>query len=150
MPNPSKKQKMKSFLLKIGSLVVLLVAGTFNAFALDGAVVIANSSVAAGSLSADELKDIYTAKTRYWDNGQAIIIVVLPDKTDAALQEASGMNGSQFKTFWQRLVFSGRGSEPKRADDAAGLVAMVASTKGAIALVPADADLMGVKKLEIK
>ena len=141
---------MKSFLLKTGLLVAFLVAGPFSALALDGAVVIANSSVAADSLSANELKDIYTAKTKYWDNGQAIIIVVLPDKTDAALHQASGMDGSQFKTFWQRLTFSGRGSEPKKAADAAALVALVASTKGAIALVPADAALTGVKKIEIK
>ncbi len=120
------------------------------ALALDGALVIANPSVAADSLSADELKDIYTARTKYWDNGQAIIIVVLPDKTDAALQQASGMDGSHFKTFWQRLAFSGRGSEPEKADDVIALVAFVASTKGAIALVPEDVRLTGVKKIKIK
>ena len=60
------------------------------------------------------------------------------------------MDASQFKTFWQRMVFSGRGQQPKKADDAASLVALVASTKGAIALVPADADLKGVKKIEVK
>jgi len=144
------KSSVKSFSFKVGLFITLLVAGPFRALALDGAVLIANSSVAADSLSAGELKDIYTAKTKYWEDGQAIIIVVLPDKTDAALQEASGMNGSQFKTFWQRLVFSGRGSEPKKADDAAALLAMVASTKGAIALMPADADLKGVKMIEVK
>src|SRR5258706_16251185 len=141
---------MKSFLLKTGLLAGLFVSCTFNAFALDGAVVIANSGVAADSLSAEKLKNIYTAKTKYWDNGQAIIIVVLPDITDVALQQASGMDGSQFKTFWQRLMFSGRGSEPKKADDAAALVALVASTKGAIALVPTGTGLKGVKKIEIK
>jgi ABC-type phosphate transport system substrate-binding protein len=141
---------MKSFFLKTGLLTALLVTGlSFSAFALDGAVVIANSSVAADNLSADELKDIYTAKTKYWDDGQAIIIVMLPDTTDVALQQASGMDGSQFKTFWQRLMFSGRGSEPKKADDAAALVALVASTKGAIALAPTDAKLKGVKIIEV-
>ena len=118
--------------------------------ALDGAVVIANTRVAADSLSADALKDIYTAKTKYWDGGQAIIIAMLPDKTDAALQQACGMDTSAFKTFWQRLAFSGRGQEPKQAGDAASLVALVASTKGAIAIVPADAALAGVKKIEVK
>jgi ABC-type phosphate transport system substrate-binding protein len=137
-------------LLGFWLIIAVLATGSLRALALDGAVVIANSSVAADSLSAEALKDIYTAKTKYWDNGQAIIIVVLPDKTDAALQQASGMNGSQFKTFWQRLTFSGRGSEPKKADDAAALVAMVAATKGAIALVPTDAALKGVKTMEIK
>ena len=141
---------MKSSLLNVGLLAAVLVAGASRSFALDGAVVIANSSVAAASLSADGLKDIYTGKTKYWDGGQAIIIAVMPDKTDAALQQACGMDTSSFKTFWQRLTFSGRGQEPKKADDAASLVALVAATKGAIAIVPADAALTGVKSIEVK
>jgi hypothetical protein len=60
------------------------------------------------------------------------------------------MEASQFKTFWQRLAFSGRGQEPKSAGDVAGLVSLVASTKGAIAIVPAEAALTGVKKIDIK
>ena len=140
---------MKTF-SKLGLLSVLLAAGVCRSLALDGAVVIANPGVAADSLTADGLKDIYTAKTKYWDGGQNIVIAVLPDKTDAALQQASGMEASQFKTFWQRLAFSGRGQEPKSASDAASLIALVASTKGAIAIVPADATLTGVKKIEIK
>lgn len=142
---------MKSKLLRFGLLCVMVLGlGALRAQALDGAVVIANSGVSVDSLSADALKDIYTGKTKYWDGGQAIIIAVLPDKTDAALEQASGMDSSSFKTFWQRLAFSGRGQEPKRADDAASLVALVASTKGAIAIAPADAALTGVKKIDIK
>lgn len=141
---------MKSKLITLGLLGAVLWLGAGRALALDGAVVIANSSVAADSLTADALKDIYTGKTKYWDGGQAIVIAVLPDKTDAALQQACGMDSSSFKTFWQRLAFSGRGQEPKKADDAAGLVALVASTKGAIAIVPADAALTGVKTIAVK
>jgi ABC-type phosphate transport system substrate-binding protein len=141
---------MKSFLAKAGLLLAVLLAGILPVRALDGAIVIANSGVAADSLSADALKDIYSGKTKYWDGGQNIVIVVINDKTDAALQQASGMEASQFKTFWQRLAFSGRGQEPKHVDDAAAAVALVAGTKGAIALVPADTAVNGVKKVEIK
>jgi ABC-type phosphate transport system substrate-binding protein len=141
---------VKSILLQLGLLVALLVASSLRALALDDAVLIANPGVALDKLSAVELKNIYTDRTKYWDDGQAIIIVVLPDKTDVALQQASGMDGSQFKTFWQRLAFSGRGSEPEYAGDVAALVAFVAATKGAIALVPVATVLTGVKTIEIK
>lgn len=141
---------MKSFSLKLGLVFAALLLCAVQAMALDGVVVIANDSVSASSLSASELKDIYTGKTTYWQGGQAVVIVVVENKTDAALKEVSGMDASQFKTFWQRLAFSGRGQQPKKADDAAAAVSMVASTKGAIALVPADADLKGVKKIEVK
>jgi ABC-type phosphate transport system substrate-binding protein len=141
---------VKSRLIALGYLGALLCLGTGRARALDGVVVIANSSVATDSLTANTLKDIYTGKTKYWEGGQAIVIVILPDQTDAALQQVCGMDTSSFKTFWQRLVFSGRGRLPWKAGDAAALVALVASTKGAIALVPANAELRGVKKLETK
>ena len=141
---------MKTNVLKLGLIGALLALGALRAAALDGVVVIANSSVAADSLSADALKDILTGKTKYWDGGQAVIIAVLPDKTDAGLTQACGMDTSAFKTFWQRLAFSGRGQEPKKASDANDLVQIVAGTKGAIAIAPADATLTGVKKIDIK
>jgi len=124
---------------------------SLGAAPFEGAAVIANEGVPIDSLSASALKDIYTGKTTYWQNGQSVVIAVMAaDDTDTALKSASGMGTSQFKTFWQRMVFSGRGQQPKKTDDAASLVALVASTKGAIALVPADAVLSRVKVLEVK
>jgi ABC-type phosphate transport system substrate-binding protein len=145
---------VKIISLKIGLAGAVLLAAALQAAALDGVVVIANEGVPVDSISAAALKDIYTGRTMYWQDGQSVGLAVLTDKmdgkTDAALEKVSGMDTSHFKTFWQRMVFSGRGQQPDKADDAAVLVALVASTKGAIALVPADAVLKGVKKLEVK
>lgn len=133
-------------------LAVLGVAATLigsRCLALEG-IIIANENAAASSLTTANLKDMFTGKSLYWEGGQAVVIVYIGDKTDADLKEVSGMDSSAFKTFWQRLAFSGRGQAPKKAEAAAEAVALVASTKGAIAIVPADAELKGVKKLEIK
>jgi ABC-type phosphate transport system substrate-binding protein len=139
---------MKRF-IKILTLSMAAGLVTANGFALDG-VVIVNDSVDVTSLNAAALKDMFTGKSMYWEGGQAVSIVYVGDKTDAALKEISGMDSSGFKTFWQRLAFSGRGQAPKKADDGAAAVALVAGTKGAIAIVPADTALTGVKTLEIK
>jgi len=132
----------------------MLLAVTLPAVALDGVVVIANEAVPLDSLSAAALKDIYTGRTTYWPDGQSIGIVLQADEmggeTDAALNEVSGMDASQFRTFWQRMVFSGRGQQPRKADDAASLVAFVASTRGAIAIVPSNVTLKGVKIIEVR
>lgn len=140
---------MKSTFLKLSLVAIVFMAGMIRAAFLEGAVIIVNEGVPVTSLSAAAVKDIYNGKTMYWEGGQVVVIGVM-EKTDAALREVSGMDLSAFKTFWQRLAFSGRGQMPKKCDDAASLVSMVASTKGAIAIVPADAELKGVKKLEIK
>ena len=118
---------MKKFFLKIGLAGAMLLAGVLHASALDGVVVIVNKSVPVDSISAAALKDIYIGRTTYWPDGQSVSIAVLAEgtgdgKTDLALNEVSGMDAGQFKTFWQRMVFSGRGKQPKKAGDAATLV----------------------------
>jgi ABC-type phosphate transport system substrate-binding protein len=138
----------------MGLTCVVLLGGALQAAALDGVVVIVNKGVPVDSISIAALKDIYTGRTTYWQDGQSVDLGVLDGNTGgntgAALEEVSGMDAGHFKTFWQRMVFSGRGQQPDKAGDAASLVAFVASNKGAIALVPADAVLKGVKKLEVK
>lgn len=141
---------MKKISLKLVLVCAALMAGAWPAQALDGAVVIANNDVQTDTISAAALKDIYTGKTKYWPDGESVVIVVLAGQTDAALAEVSGMEASQFRTFWQRMVFSGRGQPPKKVTDTAALVALIAATKGAIAIVPAETALKGVKILEVK
>jgi hypothetical protein len=120
-----------------------------QAFGLDG-IVIGNESVSANQIAPSLVKDIYVGKTMYWGGGQAIVLVVAGNATDAAIQEASGMSPTQFRTHWQRLAFSGRGQPPKKADDVAKAIALVRATKGAIAIVPAGTEIKGVKTLEVK
>ncbi len=140
---------MKTPLLRPALLLAAVTLLPFASLALD-AVVVANESVPVTSLDAGALKDIYAGKTMYWDGGAAVVIVVAGDQANAALEAASGMNPSAFKTHWQRLGFSGRGQPPKKADDVEKALALVASTKGAIAVVPAGTEAKGVKKLEVK
>ena len=142
---------MKSTFLKIGLAWLLVLAFMLPAEALDGVVVIANKSVQVSGLSAEALKDIYTGKKAYWDNGETVVIIVVSGKPeDAAISDISGMDAGQFKTFWQRMVFSGRGQQPRRAYDTNSLVAMVAATKGAIAIVSTNTELKDVTTLQVK
>jgi len=133
-----------TMIMAIGVLSI----GKLQAGAPAGTVVIVNEGARCSQVNSGALKDIYTGRTAYWEDGQKIVLVA--GQTDAALKEVSGMDPSQFKTFWQRLVFSGRGQQPKKLEDAAALVALVAATKGAIALLPEGVPRPGVKTLDIK
>jgi ABC-type phosphate transport system substrate-binding protein len=141
---------MKKLFLQIGLVGAILLGGLLPARDLDGVVIIVNSDVPEQHINAESLRYIYTGKTTYWNNGQKVVIGLLSgNSTDEALQAVSGMNPGQFKTFWQRLVFSGRGQQPKKVQDEAALVSLVLATPGAIALVPASADLKGARILKI-
>jgi len=141
------KTRVLKTLLAASATLALSVLGLR---AQTGAEVIANDSVSLASLDKGALRDLFLGKTGYWPGGQAVVIVVLTEKTDAALQDVSGMSASQFKTHWQRLTFSGRGKQPKEVDATEKLVALVGATKGAVAMVPSGTALAGVKKIDIK
>jgi len=53
------------------------------------------------------------AGQKYWEGGDAVVLNCLADVTDDELNEASGMTPA-IRTFWQRLVFSGRGKTQER------------------------------------
>ncbi len=146
----SKLRNIVRFTKPILSMVFGMVLSSASpAHGLDG-LVIANDSVPVSQIAPSMVKDIYVGKTMYWSGGQAIVLVVAGNAADAAIQEASGMSATQFRTHWQRLGFSGRGQPPKKAEDVARAVALVRATKGAIAIIPAGMEAKGVKTLEVK
>ncbi|MDQ8183201.1 hypothetical protein [Pelagicoccus sp. SDUM812005] len=103
----------------------------------------------ADSVDADILSAYLIGKRKFWESGGEVIIAVLKDDADAngALQQFTKMDDSRFKSHWQRLAFSGRGTMPKQFSDPAALLAFVKVNKGAIGLVTDTADLSGVKKV---
>ena len=141
-----KKNIFKS-IVATASLFLCLTAERLIAESFD---VVANESVKVESLDKAALKDILLGKTAYWDGGQAVTVIIVTEKTDAALLEITGMSASQFKTHWQRLTFSGRGKQPKETDSPEKLASLVASTKGAVALIPAGTPLQSAKKIDLK
>lgn len=128
----------------------LLLLGPARAAALDGFVVVAHPGVNTAQMDLAVVRDLFTGKKLYWDGGQAVILVLLAGRADDGIKAISGMNGAQLRTHWQRLAFSGRGQVPKRADSPAALISAVAATAGAVGVVPADTDLTGVKKIDLK
>lgn len=106
----------------------------------EGAVVI-SSDVGQTAMTQSELQSVLVGKQRFWGGGQAVQVAYLSD--EAVLKELesfSGMNQGRFKNHWNRLVFTGKGVQPKEFDDLDSLRAFVNSGNGVIALVPEGAD----------
>ncbi len=129
--------------------ICLLGANSANAADLK---VIANPSVAALSMSADELKGIYLFTRTALGDGSRVVPVLAKGgrvheefvkmylgKTDAALQ-----------TYYRSLVFSGKAFMPKMLASDAEVAAYVAKTKGAIGYVSADTSAPGAKAIAVR
>ncbi|MGA2118808.1 MAG: hypothetical protein ABSH56_29155 [Bryobacteraceae bacterium] len=114
--------------------------------------VIANSSVGASSVSADDLKGVFLATKTSLSDGSHVEPVLLKGGPthEAFLKEYVGKTDAAFETYYRSLVFTGKASMPKALASDGDVVAYVAKTKGAIGYVGAGAATAGVKTLEVK
>jgi len=131
--------------------VVLAVCAAVTASAAD-IKVIANPSVGASSVSADDLKGVFLATKTSLSDGSHVEPVLEKDGPahEAFLKQFIGKTDTALETYYRSLVFTGKASMPKTLAADAEMVAYVAKTKGAIGYVSAGASTAGVKTLEVK
>lgn len=133
----------------------LLIAGCMLVAALDSLAsdvkVIANPSVKAYSLSIAELRGVFLLQRRTLKDGSPAEPVLQKAGTchDTFLREFLNRGSDEIRTYYQGLVFTGKGSMPKQLDSDAAVVAYVARTRGAIGYVSASAEISGVKVLTV-
>jgi TonB family protein len=136
---------------------ILLVAAGLMAcvspdlFAAVDVKVIANSSVKADTISADEIKRVFLEERRSLDDGTHVAPVLEKDGPvhEAFLRAFLGRTDDDLLMYYRALVFTGRGSMPEEFESDAEVVAYVTRTRGAIGYVSADASTEGVKTLAI-
>jgi hypothetical protein len=133
--------------------LVTMLAG-FSAVAVRAAdlKVIANPSVTADSVSAEDLKNVFLATKTSLSDGSHVEPVLEKGGPahEAFLKAYIGKTDAALETYYRSLVFTGKGSMPKAMATDAEVVAYIAKTKGAIGYVAAATAVAGVKTLEVK
>lgn len=132
-------------------LVAALAIGSATAWAAD-VKIIANSSVGATSVSAEELKGVFLDTKSSLGDGSHVEPVLLKSGAvhEAFLKDYVGKSDSALETYYRSLVFTGKGSMPKSFSSEADVVAYVEKTKGAIGYVSSATATAGAKVLEVK
>ena len=117
-----------------------------------GPKVIANPSVKADSVSADELKSVFLEETSSLRDGSHVEPVLAKGGAahEAFVKDYLGKSDAALQTYYRSLVFTGKGSMPKMVGSDAEVVAYVAKTKGAIGYVSAESSVEGAKVLQVK
>jgi hypothetical protein len=113
---------------------------------------IANPSVGATSISADDVKRVFLGTKGSLDDGSRVEPVLAKSGAahEAFLKQYVGKTDAALQTYYRSLVFTGKGSMPKAFASDAEVVSYVSKTKGAIGYVGAGASASGVKTLEVR
>ena len=134
-------------ILLFGSLIPLLCTHAHAQL-----VVIANSNVAATSVSRAELRDVFTGASSSLSGGAQVTPVLLKqgEVHDEFLSLYIGKSDSAFRAGWRSVLFSGQGIMPKSLDSDAAVVEYVAHTPGAIGYIGKTTSHDGVKILAVR
>ena len=117
-------------------------------------VAIVHKDCADASVADKDLKNIYLGKQRTWSDGTKIILYTQSRTTahESFIKEHVKKSASQFRAYWRKQVFTGKGRMPEDYVDDAAMIKAVSITNGAVGYVD-KASLTGaegVKLLEIK
>lgn len=114
-------------------------------------LVVAHPDVQEQELDKATLGSLLLGHKQKWADGAKVVIVMpqASDDLEVFLKGVIGKTPGQFDMHWKRLVFTGKGLMPKTVETAAGVVADVRLTRGAIGLVPAGTKTDGVKVLPL-
>jgi TonB family protein len=113
--------------------------------------IIANPSVKADAISAQEIKTVFLLQRISLRDGTHVEPVLSQGGPAHAafLKNYLGENDDALQNYYRTLVFTGKGSMPKALHTDEEVVAYVAKTRGAIGYVGATVTLDGVKPLAV-
>lgn len=131
------------FLNKI--LVIVMTCFTTLCFA-DVSVIVNTANNDA--IDAKMIKKIYLGKTKSFANGNKIKVFSLAssqEDTEHFRQKALKKSNSQFKSYWSKLAFTGKGTPATELDNDAAVIAAVKSNPNAIGFINSSAVNTDVK-----
>ncbi len=115
------------------SLVCLLLCCLPTLAAEDEIVIVVHPDVA-DTLDKDDIKQIFLGKKTQWNDTSGIAFVLLDDgdTLNAFLKTYIGKSPDQFKNYWKKQVFTGKGKMPKAFRTSAELMQFLSDNRGSI------------------
>jgi ABC-type phosphate transport system substrate-binding protein len=138
----------------LSAVIASLVPSALAADAVTGFKVVVNASNPTSALSREELARLFLKKSTSWPGGKAAVPIDQPTSAEARQAFSKGIlreGTNDVAAYWNRVIFSGRGTPPSSKPSDAEVIAFVRSNPGAVGYVAANASLGdGVKLLTIQ
>ena len=145
-------KKTRGRLLLISILVFTAITTLTTLVYAGGIKVITGAGTPVDTIDDGNIKKIFLGKTKTWPDGNPVEFVILKSGTAHSdfLKAYVKKSASQFKTYWKKQVFTGKGKSPKSFESETDLAAYVAGKSGTIGYVSAGAQITGTKVLSEK
>lgn len=152
----NRSRSMNKYLLVLLSAFLFVVAlGPGAPLAQEDSdfVVVIHAENPTTSIERGLLSKIFLKKAKRWENGVAVAPVDQAEQSavrEAFTRKVHKKSVSAIKSFWQRMIFSGRDVPPTELESDAEVLEFVAGEPGAVGYISASTELTdGVKELSI-
>lgn len=127
---------------KIISSLAAVAALGWSALVFAEVAVIVHPSVEVNNLTRNEISRLFLGKSKNFPNGEQAVPINQEEgsaEREKFIENVCRKSPSQYKAYWSRLVFTGKGVAPKEVDDDAAVKALVAANPKMIGYVDASA-----------
>jgi ABC-type phosphate transport system substrate-binding protein len=103
------------------------------------------------NVSKQDIRKMFTNRLKKWPSGESVKLTMLKEGKihEAFLRNYVRKTGRQYKTYWRRLVFSGRAQMPKQFETVEEMIEYVKNNKGAIGYVSEETPPEGCKFVKL-
>jgi len=128
-------------LLKTIIIFFILFSITIPSFSEEEEIVLVGNYSIPDSIKKKVIKQIFLGNKTRWDKNQKIVFVLYTDKKicNNFLKKYVGKTYIQYKNYWKKLVFTGKGNMPKTSKKIEGIIEYLSDTNGSISFLPIDA-----------
>lgn len=102
----------------------------------------------ADAFDAKTIKRIYLGKIKAFSNGDKVTVLTLADdapETEKFRENALNKSNSQFKSYWSKLAFTGKGTPPTEVSSSADMINAIKADAASIGFVDSSAVTGDVK-----
>lgn len=139
--------------LAIVAVLIVSVLATPGAAADEGFQVIVHPSNPSTTLKSSFVADAFLRKVGAWPGGETIKPVDLARDASARRGFSEAVlkrSVSAVKSYWQQVIFSGRGLPPPELDSEEAVIRYVTENEGAIGYVSGSADVGAAKIVSVR
>jgi hypothetical protein len=112
--------------------------------------VIANASVKAADISADDLKGVFLVTKTSVDGSEVTPVLAKAGPAHEAMLKSLGKTEAALSTYYRSLVFTGKAAMPKTLASDADVAEYVGKTAGAIGYIGTASNAGAAKTLSVK
>lgn len=127
---------MKTSLKYVAAIITL----TLSSVCFSEVAVIVHPSAGVSSLSEDDISRLFLGKSKSFPSGKQAIPINQDEGSaarDTFNEEICNKSSSQYKAYWAKLVFTGKGTPPKDSGDDAAVKALVSTNPDMIGYIDA-------------